>query len=64
MNLDALFIGDKAENGDLFKQVLNELVDEHLGWRKNYMPQDKPLISEEEKTSDSYVGTVNKMNIV
>lgn len=64
MNLDALFIGDKAENGDLFKQVLNELVDEHLGWRKNYMPQDKPLISEEEKTSDSYVGTVNKMKSV
>lgn len=49
MNLNALFIGDKAENGQLYKEMLNNLVDEHLGWRQNYMPQDKPAISNEEK---------------
>ncbi|EGG58387.1 hypothetical protein HMPREF9520_01232 [Enterococcus faecalis TX1467] len=45
MNLNALFIGDKAENGQLYKDLLIDLVDEHLGWRQNYMPQDMPVIS-------------------
>ncbi len=41
MNLNALFIGDKAENGQLYKEYLVgiDLVDEHLGWRQNHMPQ-------------------------
>ena len=30
MNLNALFIGDKAENGQLYKDLLIDLVDEHL----------------------------------
>nr|BAE02559.1 tyrosine decarboxylase [Latilactobacillus curvatus] len=64
LNLNALFIGDKAENADLFKSTLIKLVDEHMGWRKNYMPQDKPLISEDEKTSKSFTNTVNKMDEV
>ena len=37
INLKALFIGDKSENGDFYKEMLNELIDDHLGWRKNYM---------------------------
>ena len=35
MNLNALFIGDKAENGQLYKDLLIDLVDEHLVWRQN-----------------------------
>lgn len=54
MNLNALFIGDKAENGQLYKDLLIDLVDEHLGWRQNYMPQDMPVISSQERTSESY----------
>lgn len=49
INLHALFIGDKSENGELYKDMLINLVDEHLGWRQNYMPQDKPVISSHEK---------------
>ncbi|MBX4213722.1 tyrosine decarboxylase [Enterococcus faecium] len=58
--LNALFIGDKAENGQIYKALLNELVDEHLGWRQNYMPQDMPIITPEEKSSASFEHTVNK----
>ncbi|KAF1302654.1 MULTISPECIES: tyrosine decarboxylase [Enterococcus] len=64
LNLHALFIGDKAENGQLYKALLNELVDEHLGWRQNYMPQDMPIITPEEKSSKSYENTVNQMKDV
>lgn len=60
LNLNALFIGDKAENGQLYKDLLNDLVDEHLGWRQNYMPQDMPVITPEEQSSASFEHTVNK----
>ena len=53
MNLNALFIGDKAENGQLYKDLLIDLVDEHLDGVKN-MPQDMPVISSQERTSESY----------
>ena len=64
INIDALFIGEKAENGDMFKSILTDLIDEHLGWRQNYMPQDKPLISEKEKDSTEYQETVERMRDV
>ncbi|WP_235995326.1 tyrosine decarboxylase [Secundilactobacillus yichangensis] len=64
LNLDALFIGDKSENGDLYKELLNKLVDEHLGWRKNYIPQDKNMISPEEQQSPEFQDTVNRMRKV
>ncbi|OQO70370.1 tyrosine decarboxylase [Enterococcus villorum] len=60
LNLNALFIGDKAENGQLYKTLLNDLVDEHLGWRQNYMPQDMPVITPEEQKSANFEHTVNK----
>lgn len=63
-DLSALFIGDKAENGQLYKDLLGKLVDEHLGWRQNYMPQDKPMISDEQQTSPEFQGTVNNMKDV
>lgn len=63
-DLSALFIGDKAENGQLYKDLLGKLVDEHLGWRQNYMPQDKPMISAEQQTSPEFRGTVNNMKDV
>ncbi|GHP13960.1 tyrosine decarboxylase [Lentilactobacillus fungorum] len=64
LNLDALFIGDKAENGELYKSLLNKLIDEHIGWRQNYMPQDKKMISHEEQGSPAFGATVNRMKSV
>ncbi|GAB6092257.1 tyrosine decarboxylase [Furfurilactobacillus curtus] len=64
LDLDALFIGDKAENGQLYKDLLNELVDEHLGWRENYLPQDKAMITPEQQSSDNFGATVNHMKDV
>ncbi|MCF6165769.1 decarboxylase putative [Furfurilactobacillus rossiae] len=64
LDLNALFIGDKAENGQLYKDLLNELVDEHLGWRKNYIPQDKGMISPEQQSQPNFKATVNRMKDV
>lgn len=64
LNLDALFIGDKAENGDLYKDLLDHMVTEHLEWRKNYMVQDAPLISHDDQVSESFKATEQKMKSV
>lgn len=64
LNLDALFIGDKSENADIFKSTLIKLVNQHMGWRENYMPQDKPLITESDKDSSSFKKTNERMQSV
>lgn len=64
LNIDALFIGDKAENADIFKSTLMKLVNQHMGWRENYMPQDMPLITEADKDSESFKKTNEKMQSV
>lgn len=64
LNLKALFIGSKAENGYLYKDLLGGLVDDHMGWRQNYMPQDPSLITEEDKESESYKATVRRVRSV
>ena len=64
LNLDALFIGDKSENADIFKETMNKLINEHMGWRLNYMPQDKPLITENDKGSESFKKTSERMQSI
>ncbi|WP_165005658.1 MULTISPECIES: tyrosine decarboxylase [unclassified Enterococcus] len=61
MDIKAVFIGDKAENGAVYKMLLNKMVDEHLGWRENYLPSDMPAISEADKTAPSYLATREHM---
>lgn len=64
INLKALFVGSKSENGYLFKDLLGGLIDDHMGWRQNYMPQDPALITEEDKDSESYKETVRRVRHV
>lgn len=64
LNLDALFIGDKSENGDLYKRLTNKLIDEHLGWRQNYMPQDLPIMHPQEKNEATFQETAAHMESV
>ncbi|SYX85867.1 tyrosine decarboxylase [Paenibacillus alvei] len=64
INLKALFLGSKGENVNLFKEVLNKIVDEHVGWRQNYQPQDLPVISPFDKSSQSYQDTANHMRSI
>lgn len=64
LDLNALFIGDKAENGQLYKDLLNKLVDEHLGWRKNYIPSDPNMIGPEDQNSPAFKKTVGHMKTV
>lgn len=64
IDINALLIGSKSENGELFKSLLNRLINEHLGWRQNYMPQDPPLISPIEQASPAFQQTVQRVKSV
>ncbi|MFV0559296.1 MAG: tyrosine decarboxylase [Enterococcus sp.] len=63
-DIKAVFIGDKAENGAVYKMLLNKMVDEHLGWRENYLPGDLPAISEADKLTPQFITTRERMMTV
>ena len=60
----ALLIGDQAENGGIFKELLGQLVDDHIGWRQNYMPGDRAGISVHDKTLPQYGAGQERMREV
>ena len=64
INLKSLFIGPKAENGDLYKEVLSDLIDEHMGWRKNYIPTDPSFITPADQEQASFKNTVTRTKSV
>ena len=49
IDINALFLGPKSENGKFFLEQLNEIVNEHLFWRKDFHPEDDPVISIKEQ---------------
>lgn len=61
IDLKALFIGDKAENGDLYKAIMDKLLDEHFGWRENYMPADLAAIKHKDTQKESYIATKERI---
>jgi len=42
--LSPLFLGSYAENNELMEKVLVELLRDHVYWRRNIHPEDRPLI--------------------
>ena len=50
----ALFLGPKSENSRFFKDMLKWMIDDHLSWRNNYHPDNKPTITHSEKRKDNY----------
>jgi tyrosine decarboxylase len=57
VNFEALFLGPKSENRDSFKQLLNFLVDEHIHWRRNFHPDDKPSITLRDQNQPDFIET-------
>lgn len=53
-DINALFLGPKSENAQFFKDALISCVNDHLYWRKDFHPEDEPIISYEERASSAY----------
>ncbi len=60
INIDALFLGPKSENGRFLKETIQELIEEHLFWRKDFHPEDSPLITMDMQNQKSFKETEQK----
>lgn len=64
IDISSYFIGGKAENADIYREITNDLIDDHMGWRKNFMPGDKEFITESEKRTEEFQAGVAHMKEV
>lgn len=60
VNVNALFLGPKAENYAFFKQMLNFLMDDHAEWRARFHPDDPPVVTSAEQDRPDFLATLQK----
>jgi glutamate/tyrosine decarboxylase-like PLP-dependent enzyme len=60
-DIRACMIGPKAENVDLFRQLVIEALDDHLRWRRNFYPGDNPAISSSDKSTEQFRNFENRL---
>ncbi len=53
--LAPFFLGAYGENNDFFEKTLVELLRDHLYWRRNFHPEDRPSISTVEQYERDYL---------
>jgi len=62
--VEALFLGPKSENRDFFEHQLHTIIDDHIHWRSDYNPSDKPIVSAEDMREKSFVHTLDRTSEV
>ena len=60
-NVGAWYVGPKAENEEIYKEMVIKAMDAHLDFRKNYFPSDPPYITPEIKDSLAYKTEIENM---
>ena len=43
--LTAWFLGPKAENSQIWKEMINYIFDDYIHWRRNYFPRDPVVVN-------------------
>ena len=52
--VEALFLGPRSENRAFFRESLRSVVDEHCHWRRNFHPDDAPLVNRVSMENESF----------
>ncbi|HEX7046799.1 MAG TPA: pyridoxal-dependent decarboxylase [Gammaproteobacteria bacterium] len=60
-DLFPLFLGPLGENSELFEKLLVEFLRDHVYWRRNFHPEDPPVIPVLAATTPHYRETAAKM---
>lgn len=60
VDINALFLGPQSENRDVFQDLIEFLVDEHIHWRRNFHPEDEPIITLQEQGTLEYGQTIER----
>ena len=58
---DAWFLGPKAENLSLFKELVQDAIDAAGTYRRYFHPEDRPAITERSKNSPEYIDSVETL---
>ncbi|MGL4293241.1 MAG: pyridoxal-dependent decarboxylase [Bacteroidales bacterium] len=66
--IDALFLGPKAENAEFLSKTLQDFISDHFYWRKDYHPEDTPIISLHEQKTPEFIEvqqrTINALQLL
>ena len=60
-SIEGWFLGPKAENADLFSELIQEAITAAVNYRRYFHPEDRPVISEAAKYSQDYLETVGTL---
>lgn len=63
-NIDALFLGPKAENQRFFKEMIDYAVDAHVHWRSDFHPNDEPELTVAQQHEPAFQETLYKTESV
>ncbi len=59
--VDALFLGPHGENAKKFQELVEEVLNDHLFWRRGFHPEDPFRITEKVKRSDEYLEVYDRL---
>ncbi|MGM0559274.1 MAG: pyridoxal phosphate-dependent decarboxylase family protein [Myxococcota bacterium] len=59
--LHPLFVGPYAENAGVLKELLEEFINDHVYWRRNFHPESTPPIPTTAQYRDDYIEFVARM---
>lgn len=59
--IKSLFLGPKAENQELYESLILEIIRDSCFLRKNFHPNDKPIITEFDKLQEDYTETTSEL---
>ncbi len=63
-DVNALFLGPKAENEKFFKEMLNFLIENHIEWRQCFHCDDPPLITPEDHETTEFKATIERTRAI
>lgn len=58
-SVEAWFLGPKAENAEVFEDLVQKTVRDQIFWRRSFHPADPPHITEEAKRSPAYTSAID-----
>ncbi len=59
--LSTWFLGPKAEQADLWRELIQYVFDDYIHWRRNYFPHDPVIISRSARRSDAHADGIDRL---
>lgn len=60
--LAAWFLGPRAENAEVWQELLVQIFQDYIHWRRNYFPSDPAVIGRVDKRSDDHERWIDKLS--